>query len=70
MKSLRPQKNKNAIPENFDILCAGFLCQAFSIIGYQKRLTDIRGRIILSSQQGKIPLPAKSKKNYFVVVLR
>lgn len=49
MKSLRPQKNKNAIPESFDILCAGFLCQAFSIAGYQKELTDIRGRIILPS---------------------
>ncbi len=36
---------KNLIPENFDVLCAGFPCQAFSIAGYQKGFEDTRGTL-------------------------
>ncbi len=38
-------ETKEAIPKNFDILCAGFPCQAFSIAGKRKGFDDTRGTL-------------------------
>ena len=39
------KETKDRIPQNFDVLCAGFPCQAFSIAGYQKGFEDTRGTL-------------------------
>ena len=38
-------ETKAQIPQKFDVLCAGFPCQAFSIAGYQKGFDDVRGTL-------------------------
>ncbi|MWV62426.1 DNA (cytosine-5-)-methyltransferase [Helicobacter saguini] len=38
-------QTQEKIPKDFDILCGGFPCQAFSIAGYQKGFEDTRGTL-------------------------
>jgi len=39
------ENTKNYIPEKFEVLCAGFPCQAFSIAGNRKGFADTRGTL-------------------------
>ena len=45
------EETKRYIPEHFDVLCAGFPCQAFSIIGKQRGFEDTRGTMFFEIQK-------------------
>ena len=39
------EKTKSYIPDNFDVLCAGFPCQAFSMAGKKRGFEETRGTL-------------------------
>jgi len=45
------QRIKNFIPKKFEVLCAGFPCQAFSIAGNRKGFSDTRGTLFFDVEQ-------------------
>ncbi len=76
------ERTKNYIPDNFDVLCAGFPCQAFSIAGNRKGFQDTRGTLffdlekIIETKRPKVVflenvknLVSHDKGNTFKVIL-
>lgn len=76
------KSTKNYIPDDFEVLCAGFPCQAFSIAGNRKGFQDTRGTLffdlekIIETKRPKVVflenvknLVSHDKGNTFKVIL-
>ena len=57
------ESTKQYIPNDFDVLCAGFPCQAFSIAGYRKGFEDTRGTLFFDIAE---ILKRKNPKAFFL----
>lgn len=57
------EKTKQFIPDNFDVLCAGFPCQAFSIAGKRGGFEDTRGTLFFDVAE---IIKRKSPKAFFL----
>ena len=51
---IRPQSTKDCIPQNFDVLCAGFPCQPFSLAGVSARNAAHRAHGFRDEAQGTL----------------
>lgn len=63
-------ETKASIPDNIDIICGGFPCQAFSVAGYRKGFEDTRGTLffdvaeIVKQKQPKVVFLENVKNLY------
>lgn len=57
------ESTKHYVPDGFDVLCAGFPCQAFSIAGYRKGFEDTRGTLFFDIAE---ILKRKKPKAFFL----